>query len=618
MGVLRPGQMLEGTSYRVVREIGAGGMGVVYEIEHVRLRKRYVAKTIHDHIRNEDGALKRMEREAQALAAINHPNVVQVNDFGTTTDGVTYFVMEKLDGIDLRQAMRQGGVSRARAIEIVTDVLDALAHVHQRGLVHRDIKPENIFLAESPYGTSTKVLDFGIVHIFDSDGRLSQGKITKTGGFVGTLYYAAPEQMQGKPAGPANDVYATGLVLFELMASKGPFDDDPGVGLSRCFKPAPTLAETAGIPRELSDVVARALQQDPAARPSAGALAAELRAACAALGNRLDPVDDDPIRAEVDDLLRHMQPAPRPAAGRAMTPPLETGVALDAAVPSPARAVTPTPERGIAETESPKTPLMAGAPGRPMASAFDKTMASASSDDDASFPPLAAISDGDRLGARASAGIAPSFTGDGATRAHAPGANVDAPQQGAGAPAHQRRVGSIPNLGGSPRRADTSPGLYATVDGVPNIAVPHAPRTPRFAIAAASGAALLAVLVLGGTLLYTRLRPAPSNDTASSPRTTNSAALPASSPIASTGSVPLTQPRAEAPLDAKPESTTIAIKAPSAAASTTSTSTSSPPSTPSPAAKPVTSPVTNKAATPPPTPRPSTRSAEKDGYLKEL
>src|SRR5689334_5798699 len=99
MGGLRPGQRLEGTSYEVVREIGSGGMGVVYEIEHVRLRKRYVAKVIHDTIKNDDAAQKRMDREAQVLASLSHPNVVQVHDVGTTNDGVHYFVMEKLDGV---------------------------------------------------------------------------------------------------------------------------------------------------------------------------------------------------------------------------------------------------------------------------------------------------------------------------------------------------------------------------------------------------------------------------------------------------------------------------------------------------------------------------------------
>jgi serine/threonine-protein kinase len=319
--------MLAETSYRVVCELGAGGMGVVYEIEHVRLKKRYVAKVIHDQISREEGAAKRMEREAQVLAAISHRNIVQVHDVGTTPDGLSYFVMEKLAGVDLRGAMKQSSMSHVRAIDIVADVLDALEYVHRRGIVHRDIKPENIFLSEEPHGPVTKVLDFGIVHIFDGDGRISQGRITKTGGFVGTLYYAAPEQMQGQPAAPPNDVYAAGLVLFELIAGRGPFDDDPGVGLSRCFKPAPRLADVAPrVPHELSEIVARALDQNPAGRPRAGDLASELRALNASMRSDPQVAEDEALRAEIADLLRHMPPpdlAPRPAKNASKPPPAE-------------------------------------------------------------------------------------------------------------------------------------------------------------------------------------------------------------------------------------------------------------------------------------------------------
>lgn len=465
MGALSPGQVLEGTSYQVVREIGAGGMGVVYEIEHVRLKKRYVAKVIHDQIRHDEGAAKRMEREAQVLAAISHPNIVQVHDVGTTPDGVSYFVMEKLEGVDLRQTMKRYGVRRVRSIEIVADVLEALAYVHARGMVHRDIKPENIFLAEQPHGAVTKVLDFGIVHIFDSDGRVSQGRITKTGGFVGTLYYAAPEQMQGKAAGPPNDVYAAGLVLFELLAGKGPFDDDPGVGLSRCFKPAPLLTELVPTaPRELDEVVARALETDPARRPTASELAAELRKVGAALKAAPGAVEDEAIRAEVDDLLRHMAPVdhgpPRPAAGR---------------LPTPDPSLGPNASIGVGATAVPPTPVMAGAPGRVSSddrAAFEATLASPTGEPGASGPGAPRPAAGQpAAGHMQAAGVPsnaqpvqPTMLGAGVTAQRVsspphPGANATGPGvPAAGMMPAPAGMGAQPGmLPGAPRRISSSP-----------------------------------------------------------------------------------------------------------------------------------------------------------------
>ena len=369
MGLV-PGEVLAGTSYQVVREIGAGGMGVVYEVEHVRLRKRYVAKVIHDSIRGDATAPMRMEREAHVLAEINHPNVVQVHDVGTTPDGVSYFVMEKLEGNDLRHAMTSGALSTALAVGICADILEALDHVHRRGIVHRDIKPENVFLARTPTGVATKVLDFGIVHIFDKE-HTSQARITKTGGFVGTLYYAAPEQMQGSPAGPANDVYACGLVLYEMLAGRGPFDDDPGVGLSRCFKPAPRLPETEQVSAALADVVAAALEQTPERRPTAGVLAAKLR-------ELFPQTSTDPgtgVREQVDRLLVNMN--------------LHTakpGVSLALSAPPPTPLMAGAPPRTAEEASGPPSPRTtkeasaAGRPPSPAAIAYAATLGSAGAD----------------------------------------------------------------------------------------------------------------------------------------------------------------------------------------------------------------------------------------------
>jgi serine/threonine-protein kinase len=366
MGVHQPGQLLAGTSYEIVAEIGSGGMGVVYEVEHVRLKKRYVAKVIHDAIRNEAGAVRRMEREAQVLAALRHPNVVEVHDFGATTDGAPYFVMDKLEGMNLRKLLDSGRVPRVRAIEIVADILDALAYVHARGIVHRDIKPENVFLSDEVVGSRTKVLDFGIAHIFDASGHLAQARITSKGGFVGTLHYAAPEQLQGQPPGPATDVYAAALVLFELVAGRGPFDDDPGVGLSRCFKPAPSLERVARAPAALSDAVARALDGDPARRPAAGPFAAELREIAEQLARAPETPRDEALRDEIADLLRNMPlvedgPAPDdgpPAAANGRHEPAAGPGSASGAAVRPTETATPAAAaRGTRTTSGVATSL---------------------------------------------------------------------------------------------------------------------------------------------------------------------------------------------------------------------------------------------------------------------
>lgn len=660
MGALRPGQMLDGNNYRVIRELGAGGMGVVYEVEHVRIGKRYVAKLIHEQIKDDEAAPKRMEREWRVLADISHPNIVQVHDGGTTPEGMSYFVMEKLEGVDLRSTMKHG-LTRLRSIEVITDVLDALAYVHQRGIVHRDIKPENIFLAEQARGTVTKVLDFGIVHIFDKDGLVSRGRITKTGGFVGTLYYAAPEQMQGKPATPPNDVYATGLVLFELLAGKGPFDDDPGVGLSRCFQPAPRLTELVPqAPRALSDALAKALEQDPTRRPPAGALAEELRAVAATLRSDPQVAADEAIRAEVHDLLRRIplvDSGPRPAAGRMPTPERPA----QAPAPSAAEAsLEPPPEATVAPT----TPVMAGAPGRtasaPHAS-LDATLASATGEAHASGThdaprPAAGQPHADTAnGPNASAPPAPmppampvatshglaqptsSWPGPAAAPSVPPGPVPPAAPRlpsGAELAVAEARTGDMhagtsplfatatapPQHTGAPRqgrahRADTSPGVYATVDDEPRSTPPRR-RTPLPTIALASGGVVaLVAMVIGGAFALRERSASTSAATTTSSATTLTSVSPAGVPSAPEPEPePASTPTASATVSETPSAREAAI----ATAST---------ALPSPKAAAPVAPATSqrpaRAATPstpqakPAAPRATSagRAAEKDGYV---
>jgi serine/threonine-protein kinase len=261
----RPGDMLKGTPYRVVRQIGAGGMGAVHEVEHVRLEKRYVAKTLHPGMLTRKDLVKRMEREAKILARIAHPNLVDVHDLGVTEDGFPYFVMDKLEGTDLRRLLRVRRFLSVRdALTVMEDVLEALAHAHREGVIHRDLKPENVFLAKSGAETRTKLLDFGIVHLLDDENGLTGDR------FIGTYQYASPEQINGEKPTERSDLYSVGCMLFEMLAGRLPFiaRDPSGYIEAHTKHKPPALAELLPeIPVELSLLVAQLLEKDPKNRP---------------------------------------------------------------------------------------------------------------------------------------------------------------------------------------------------------------------------------------------------------------------------------------------------------------------------------------------------------------
>ena len=260
-----PGAMLPGTPYRVIRKIGAGGMGAVFEVEHTRLKKRLMAKTMHPGLRARQDFVTRMEVEAQTLARIGHPNIVQVHDLGVTDDGIPFFVMEKLEGSDLRKLLRTRRFLDLRdALAIVEDVLEGLAHAHREGVVHRDIKPENIFLARSGADTVTKILDFGIVHVMNDSKNLTGER------FLGTCQYAAPEQLRGEKPSERTDIYAVGCVLFELLTGRRVFagPSTREFMAQHMHEEAPLLSSIAqGVPPELDALVASSLAKDPAQRP---------------------------------------------------------------------------------------------------------------------------------------------------------------------------------------------------------------------------------------------------------------------------------------------------------------------------------------------------------------
>ncbi|HEX3342932.1 MAG TPA: protein kinase, partial [Polyangiaceae bacterium] len=282
----QPGERVPGTVYDVVRLLGVGGMGTVYDVEDTSIGKRYVLKTLHPQLGDREDLARRMQNEARTLARLNHTNIVEVITAGVTGDEMKlpYYVMERLNGQSLRIVLeRKGQLELPHAYHIAIDLLDALDHAHDKGVIHRDVKPDNIFLHRTSAGmTVTKLLDFGILSLLDAAQRETAGR------FLGTLRYAAPEQLKGDKPTAKVDVYAAGLVLYEMVAGRGPFDDegDPHrVAAAHIHKPAPLLSSFVVIPKELDALLAAALSKLPAQRPrDAFSFAASVRNLKKALG----------------------------------------------------------------------------------------------------------------------------------------------------------------------------------------------------------------------------------------------------------------------------------------------------------------------------------------------
>jgi serine/threonine-protein kinase len=282
-----PGEVEVGVqvgAYRIVRQIGAGGMGAVYLAEHVSLGRAAAIKVLHAELSSRPEVVTRFFNEARAATAISDPGIVQIFDFGHHTDGSAYIVMELLDGDPLdRRLERDGALSLTSALRLLRQVASTLGAAHARGIVHRDLKPENIFVvrdAEVIGGERAKVLDFGIAKL----AGVQAGIKTQTSAVMGTPMYMSPEQCRGAgQVDQRSDIYSLGCVLFALVVGRPPFDAE-GVGeliAMHLREPAPVPSSMrAGIPPALDQIILRCLAKDPATRFQT---AAELAMAIGAL-----------------------------------------------------------------------------------------------------------------------------------------------------------------------------------------------------------------------------------------------------------------------------------------------------------------------------------------------
>jgi serine/threonine protein kinase len=269
---LSPGVRLG--SYEILSLLGAGGMGEVYKARDTKLNRDVAIKVLLTAVAMDPERRERFEREAQAIAALNHPNIVTIHSI-EQIDGQSIITMELVEGHSLGESIPKGGMPLDRLLKIAIPVADAVAAAHQKGITHRDLKPANIMLGRGEHDGRVKVLDFGLAKLTDAlpgsaDGtRLTTAPITGEGRILGTVAYMSPEQAEGRATDARSDLFSLGIILYELATGQRPFTGDTSISIiSSIVKDTPkSVTElNAALPRELGRIVRRALIKDPERR----------------------------------------------------------------------------------------------------------------------------------------------------------------------------------------------------------------------------------------------------------------------------------------------------------------------------------------------------------------
>ncbi len=320
--------------YRVLGKLGAGGMADVYCAEDTHLGRKVALKMLHTRFAQDQEFVERFRREASSAAGLQHPNVVGVYDRGEF-DGTYYIAMEYCEGRTLKDIVARTALDPARAIAITKQMLVAARFAHRRNVIHRDLKPQNVILDDED---NVKVTDFGIARAGASD-------ITEVGAIMGTAQYLSPEQAQGRPVTEASDLYSIGVVLFEMLTGKAPFDGDSAVAvaLQHVNQPAPSPRETVpALPPELEAVVLKALAKDPAQRYN----------------------DADSFIKDLEVVEARLRQGPVDVESTAVFAPMAATTAPTALAPVPA-ATAGTAAPPPADVEPPPPPAIAEPPAEP-------------------------------------------------------------------------------------------------------------------------------------------------------------------------------------------------------------------------------------------------------------
>ena len=260
--------------YRIERLLGEGGMGAVYQAEHTLMRKRMAIKVLHPEMTRLPEVVARFEREAMAAAHIDHPNVVTATDFGKLEDGSFFLALEFVEGASLREVIAKGRLELGRSLHIARQMAGALQRAHMLKIVHRDLKPENVMLVDRDGDPDfVKVLDFGIAKVqmgeLGTNDRAGpeQNVLTQAGMVYGTPEYMAPEQALGQPVDARADLYALGIIMYEMLTGHRPFEADSKVALLGMQVTAPVPAmivkcADCNVPLEVEVLVARLLTKE--------------------------------------------------------------------------------------------------------------------------------------------------------------------------------------------------------------------------------------------------------------------------------------------------------------------------------------------------------------------